>query len=96
MTNTTAELETRIEQMVAEHVAAVRKAAQAAVERAFAGASASELRPDGKPFRIYGANWITYGATAAPPARPGARGLNGYRQCEPSAPSHHHSRQSLN
>jgi hypothetical protein len=39
MTNTTAELETRIEQMVAEHVAAVRKAAQAAVERAFAGAS---------------------------------------------------------
>jgi hypothetical protein len=40
MTNTTAELETRIEQMVAEHVAAVRKAAQAAVERAFAGAGA--------------------------------------------------------
>jgi len=34
MTNTTAELETRIEQMVNEHVAAVRKAAQAAVERA--------------------------------------------------------------
>lgn len=41
MTNTTAELETRIEQMVAEHVAAVRKAAQAAVERAFAGGSVS-------------------------------------------------------
>lgn len=45
MTNTTAELETRIEQMVAEHVAAVRKAAQAAVERAFAGASASAAAP---------------------------------------------------
>jgi hypothetical protein len=39
MTNTTAELETRIEQMVAEHVPAVRKAAQAAVERAFTGAN---------------------------------------------------------
>jgi hypothetical protein len=45
MTNTTAELETRIEQMVAEHVAAVRKAAQAAVERAFAGAGASVAAP---------------------------------------------------
>jgi phage shock protein A len=45
MTNTTAELETRIEQMVAEHVAAVRKAAQAAVERAFSGASASVAAP---------------------------------------------------
>ena len=45
MTNTTAELETRIEQMVAEHVAAVRKAAQAAVERAFAGSSSSVAAP---------------------------------------------------
>ena len=45
MTNTTAELETRIEQMVAEHVAAVRKAAQATVERAFAGAGASVAAP---------------------------------------------------
>ena len=45
MTNTTAELETRIEQTVAEHVAAVRKAAQATVERAFAGAGASVAAP---------------------------------------------------
>jgi hypothetical protein len=45
MTNTTAELETRIEQMVAEHVAAVRKAAQSAVERAFAGAGAGVAAP---------------------------------------------------
>jgi hypothetical protein len=51
MTNTTAELETRIEQMVAEHVAAVRKAAQAAVERAFAGASASVAAPTAAPSR---------------------------------------------
>lgn len=51
MTNTTAELETRIEQMVAEHVAAVRKAAQAAVERAFAGASASVAAPSVAPSR---------------------------------------------
>ena len=51
MTNTTAELETRIEQMVAEHVAAVRTAAQAAVERAFAGASASVAAPTVAPSR---------------------------------------------
>ena len=51
MTNTTAELETRIEQMVAEHVAAVRKATQAAVERAFAGASASVAAPTVGPSR---------------------------------------------
>jgi acyl-CoA reductase-like NAD-dependent aldehyde dehydrogenase len=49
MTNTTAELETRIEQMVAEHVAAVRKAAQAAVERAFAGASAAPSVAPSRP-----------------------------------------------
>jgi len=36
MTNTTAELERQIEQMVAAHVAALRKGAQGAVERAFA------------------------------------------------------------
>ena len=36
MTNTTRELERQIEQMVAAHVAALRKAAQGAVERAFA------------------------------------------------------------
>jgi hypothetical protein len=40
MTNTTMELEKQIEQMVAAHVAALRKAAQGAVERAFAAASA--------------------------------------------------------
>jgi hypothetical protein len=40
MTNTT-ELERQIEQMVAAHVAALRKAAQGAVERAFAAASAA-------------------------------------------------------
>jgi hypothetical protein len=51
MTNTTADLETRIEQMVAEHVAAVRKAAQAAVERAFAGASACVAAPTVAPSR---------------------------------------------
>ena len=39
MTNTTSELERQIEQMVAAHVAALRKAAQVAVERAFAAAS---------------------------------------------------------
>lgn len=39
MTNTTSELERQIEQMVAAHVAALRKAAQGAVERAFAAAS---------------------------------------------------------
>jgi hypothetical protein len=38
MTNTTTELERQIEQMVAAHVAALRKAAQDAVERAFAAA----------------------------------------------------------
>lgn len=41
MTNTTSELEQRIEQIVAAHVAALRKAAQVAVERAFATASAA-------------------------------------------------------
>jgi hypothetical protein len=41
MTNTTTELERQIEQMVAAHVAALRKAAQGAVERAFAAASAA-------------------------------------------------------
>ncbi len=51
MTNTTAELETRIEQMVAEHVAAVRKAAQAAVERAFTGANTSVAAPSVAPSR---------------------------------------------
>jgi hypothetical protein len=40
MTNTTSELGRQIEQMVAAHVTALRKAAQCAVERAFAGASA--------------------------------------------------------
>ena len=39
MTSTTTELERQIEQMVAAHVAALRKAAQGAVERAFAMAS---------------------------------------------------------
>jgi hypothetical protein len=39
MTNTTSELERQIEQMVAAHVAALRKTAQGAVERAFAAAS---------------------------------------------------------
>lgn len=39
MTNTTSELERQIEQMVAAHVAGLRKAAQIAVERAFAAAS---------------------------------------------------------
>jgi hypothetical protein len=41
MTNMTAELERQIEQMVSAHVAALRRAAQGAVERAFAAASAS-------------------------------------------------------
>lgn len=41
MTNTTTELERQIEQMVAAHVAALRKGAQGAVERAFAAASAA-------------------------------------------------------
>jgi acyl-CoA reductase-like NAD-dependent aldehyde dehydrogenase len=41
MTNTTSELERQIEQMVAAHVAALRKSAQGAVERAFAAASAT-------------------------------------------------------
>lgn len=41
MTNTTTELERQIEQMVAAHVAALRKAAQGAVERAFAAAIAA-------------------------------------------------------
>ena len=36
MTNTTTDLERQIEQLVAAHVAAARKAAQGAVERAFA------------------------------------------------------------
>jgi hypothetical protein len=40
MTNTT-ELERQIEQMVATHVAALRKAAQDAVERAFAAAGSA-------------------------------------------------------
>jgi len=39
MTNTTTELERQIEQIVAAHVAALRKGAQGAVERAFAAAS---------------------------------------------------------
>ena len=51
MTNTTAELETRIERVVAEHVAAVRKAAQAAVERAFLGASTNVVAPTVAPSR---------------------------------------------
>ena len=51
MTNTTAELEKRIEQMVAEHVSAVRKAAQAAVERAFTGANTSAAAPTIAPSR---------------------------------------------
>ena len=41
MTNTTTELERQIEQMVAAHVGGLRKAAQGAVERAFAAASAA-------------------------------------------------------
>lgn len=41
MTNATTELERQIEQMVAAHVAALRKAAQGAVERAFAVATAA-------------------------------------------------------
>jgi hypothetical protein len=41
MTNTTTELERQIEQMVAAHVAELRKAAQGAVQRAFAAASAA-------------------------------------------------------
>ena len=41
MTNTTAELERQIEQMVAAHVAGLRKSAQDAVERAFAAAGAA-------------------------------------------------------
>ena len=45
MTNTTAELEKEIEQMVAAHVAALRKAAQGAVERAFAVAAGAAARP---------------------------------------------------
>lgn len=45
MTNTTVELEKQIEQMVSGHVAALRKAAQGAVERAFAAASASVAAP---------------------------------------------------
>jgi hypothetical protein len=43
MTNTT-ELEKQIEQMVAAHVAALRKAAQGAVERAFAAATYRRCR----------------------------------------------------
>lgn len=39
MTNTTSDLERQIEQMVAAHVAALRKAAQGAIERAFATVS---------------------------------------------------------
>jgi hypothetical protein len=42
MTNTNEDLGKRIEQMVAEHIAATRKAAKEAVERAFA---ASTVRP---------------------------------------------------
>jgi hypothetical protein len=45
MTNTTSELERQIEQAVAAHVAALRKAAQSAVERAFAAASVAAVVP---------------------------------------------------
>jgi hypothetical protein len=45
MTNTTVELEKQIEQMVAAHVVALRKAAQGAVERAFAAAVVSVGAP---------------------------------------------------
>lgn len=51
MTNTTTELERQIEQMVAAHVAALRKSAQGAVERAFATASAATpaVAPSSRP-----------------------------------------------
>ena len=49
MTNTTTELERQIEQMVAAHVAALRKAAQGAVERAFATASAAPAMTPSRP-----------------------------------------------
>jgi len=45
MTNTTVELEKQIEQMVAAHVAALRKAAQGAVERAFGAAASAAVPP---------------------------------------------------
>jgi len=49
MTNTTSELERQIEQMVAAHVAALRKAAQDAVDRAFAAASAVPAAAAARP-----------------------------------------------
>jgi hypothetical protein len=44
MTNTNEDLARRIEEMVAEHIASTRKAAQIAVERAFASAG-TQARP---------------------------------------------------
>ena len=45
MTSTNEDLGKRIEQMILEHMAATRKAAQAAVERAFASAAAVPTTP---------------------------------------------------
>jgi predicted Zn-dependent protease len=45
MTNTNDDLGARIEQMIAEHIAVTRKAAQAAMERAFAKAGAGAEPP---------------------------------------------------
>jgi hypothetical protein len=45
MTSTNEDLTKRIEQMIAEHIAATRKAAQIAVERAFMSAGGQSTRP---------------------------------------------------
>ena len=45
MTNTNEDLGERIEQIIAEHMAAARKAAEAAVERAFAAAGTEPTMP---------------------------------------------------
>jgi hypothetical protein len=45
MTNTNEDLAVRIEQMIAEHIAATRKAAQIAMDRAFATVSAQARQP---------------------------------------------------
>jgi hypothetical protein len=45
MTNTNRDLGERIERLVQEHIAASRKAAQEAIERAFASAAKSPVRP---------------------------------------------------
>lgn len=51
MTNTNEDLGKRIEEMIVEHIAATRRVAQEAVQRAFVGASVSAPRVAARPAR---------------------------------------------